>query len=124
MYVSGDDWDATFGFHILEKLGMKSLSGDPSLYIKQENERTDGLLGIYADDCLFASHDSFINCIKKTQDEFESKPVKRDDVEFSGVRMNLSTTIHRQVARTNPDTYIRHIPIHSSSIIMDVSLAT
>ncbi len=76
MSDSGDYWGATLGFHIRERLVMKSLSGDPSLYIKRQHGRTIGLLGGYVDDCLFAGDDLFIQCIKKTQDEFESKSAK------------------------------------------------
>ncbi len=65
-------WRATLGFHIREKLGTKSLFGGPSLYTKQQYERTVGLLGSYVNDCLFAGDDLFIKCLKKTQDEFES----------------------------------------------------
>ncbi len=34
------------------------------------------------------------------------------------------TVLRRHIVRTNSEIYIRHIPIHSCSIIMDVSLAT
>ncbi len=87
MCDSRDYWGATLRFHIGEKLGMKSLSGDPSLYIEEHHRRTIGLLGSYVDDYLPAGDYLFIQCIKKTLDEFESKPMKWDDIKFLGVRI-------------------------------------
>ena len=42
MWDSEDYWGATLGFYIRKKLGMKSLSGDLSLKIKQSMGEQSG----------------------------------------------------------------------------------
>lgn len=74
---------------------MRPLTGDLSLYIKQTQGSTIGILGSYVDDCLFASIDSFDDLIKMTIEHFETQTVKLNNVEFLGV-----TTVRRQAHET------------------------
>lgn len=73
---SGDYWSATLIENIRYKAHMHPLMVDPSLYIKQTQIYTIGILESYFDDCLFAGNDSFNDVIKMTTKRFESKPVK------------------------------------------------
>ena len=76
MCDSGDYWGATLTKHVRDIAKKSPLKGDPSLYIKQANGATIGMLGSYIDDCLFAGSEGFNHVINLTRNRFESKPVE------------------------------------------------
>ena len=82
---SGDYWDATFATHVKEDLGMSPMTGDPALFIKQDKDNIDGILGAYVDDTCMGGNETFQNLTLATLDKFESKPRVWDDFDFIGV---------------------------------------
>lgn len=70
--------------HIKDDLGMISLTGDPSLFIKEVNGRTVGLLGGYVDGLLNGGDEFLQSLTQRTLDTFESKPRAWDNLEFVG----------------------------------------
>lgn len=84
MCDAGDYWAVTLTGHVKDDLGMVPLTGDPSLFIKEENGRTVGLLGGYVDDLLNGGDESFQTLTQQTLETFESKPRVWDNLEFVG----------------------------------------
>ncbi len=88
---AGDYWGATFRSHITKNLKMTPLDGDPSLYVKEMDGDTEGLLGNYVDDNIFAGTKVIWDLARQTQDTFDSKELEWDDFQFVGVK--IETTI-------------------------------
>ncbi len=55
---------------------MTLLDGDPSLYIKEMDGDTEGLLGNYVDDNLFAETKVVLDLARQTQNTFDSKEIE------------------------------------------------
>lgn len=67
-----DYWSVTFMSHIEGDLLMTPGTGDPSRFLKEGNDDADGLLRVYADDCLFSGNTSFQKITEQTSEKFES----------------------------------------------------
>ncbi len=73
---------------------MTPMNGDPSLYIKEVDGDTEGLLGNYEDDNLFADTKAVWDFARQTQNTFDSKELEWYDFQFVGVE--IETTIDEQ----------------------------
>ena len=63
---AGDYWGVTSDKHIKDDLSMVPTEIDPSLYIKEGPEDTDGLVGSYVDDSLLCGDEPFQELTEKT----------------------------------------------------------
>ena len=64
---------------------------DPSLYIKEGEDDTDGLLGSYVEDSLLGGNEPFQKLTERTLERFESRPRQCDDIEFLGVHITTKS---------------------------------
>ena len=87
---SGDYWNRTMNLHLQDDLGMKSTTGDISLFVKSVHGRLTGLVGTYVDDSLAAGNEYFEKLTSKTMEKFESREREVDNTSFIG--MSIKTT--------------------------------
>lgn len=85
---SGDYWDVTVTAHTEKDLELSSLTGDPSLFVKRNDDSVDGIIGNYVDDFVHGGNERFQELTLKTLNVFEAKPRKWDCFEFVGVTIN------------------------------------
>lgn len=62
---AGDCWGVTVQRHITGDLKMILTAGDPSLYLKQNNEDVDGIMGNYIDGAALAGNEAFQKLTEK-----------------------------------------------------------
>lgn len=60
--------------HAKDDLGLIPLRGDPSLYIKRNEQDVDGVMGVYVDDSCIAGNENMQQLTEKTLQRFDSKP--------------------------------------------------
>jgi len=53
---------------------MSPMTGDPALFIKQDEEHIDGMLGAYVNDACMGGKETIQNLTLYTLYKFESKP--------------------------------------------------
>ena len=82
MTDASDYWGVTVDNHAKNDLGLVPLLGDPSLYIKRNEEDVDGLLGMCVDDRCLAGNEKMQQLTKLTLKKFESRPHQWDNFEF------------------------------------------
>ena len=85
---------------------MKPLLGDPSLYIKRNNEDIDWLMGIYVNDGCLAGNGKMEPFTEKTLHRFESKPRVWDIFEFFGTTV---TTISPRLFSIGHESYTKQL---------------
>ncbi len=79
---------------------MNPLDGHPSLYIKEMDGDTEGLLGNYVDDNLFAGSKVVRGLARQTQNKFDSNELEWDDFQFVGVKIETTIDEQRSVSFT------------------------
>lgn len=84
MKDAGDYWGVTVDAHARKDLQLEPLRGDPSLYIKRNEEDVDGLMGMYVDDGCLAGNETMQRLTELTLKRFDSKPREWDTFEFFG----------------------------------------
>ena len=84
MTDAGHYWGVTVDRHVKHDLGLVPLLGDPSLYVKRNEEDLDGLLGMYVDDSFIGGNDSMQELTKLSLKKFDSKERVWDNFEFFG----------------------------------------
>ena len=89
---AGDYWGVTSDKHIKDDLSMVPTEINPSLYIKEGSEDTEGLLGSYVDDSLLCGDRTFQELTERTLQRFESRPRQWDDIGFLGVHVSTKGT--------------------------------
>ena len=92
MTDAGDYWGVTSDEHIQNNLSMVPTEIDPSLYIKEGSEGTDGLLGSYVDGSLLCGDKTFQELTERTMQRFESRTRQWDDIDFLGVHVSTNGT--------------------------------
>lgn len=105
---AGDYWNATFTTHFKVDRGIKSTTGDPSLFVKYGSDDVDGIAGNYVDDNFLGGNEYFQKLTEKTLDTFESKPRQWDNVEFLGVKVTTDNGVERRFLQSQAD-YIKNL---------------
>ena len=82
MADAGDYFGVTVDRHVKHNLGLVPLLGDPSLYVKRNEEDLDGLLGMYVEDILLGGNDDMQELTKLSLKTFDSKERIGDNFKF------------------------------------------
>ena len=113
---AGDYWCVTSDKHIKDDLSMVPTEIDPSLYIKEGSEHTDGLLGTYEDDSLLCGDKSLQELTERTLQRFESRPRQWDDIDFLGVHVSTKGTENgREFLMSQPE-YVAKVTLVPTDI--------
>lgn len=75
-------WGVTVYCHAKVDLGLVTSRGDPSLYMKSNEEDLDGQFGMYVDDVFLAGNDKLQRTTERTIRKFDSKLRKWDIFTF------------------------------------------
>ena len=108
MTDAGDYWGVTVDRHAKQDLGLVPLLGDPSLYVKRNEEDVDGLLGMYVDDVFLGGNVEMQRLTELTLKRFDSKKRVWDNIEFFGTSIQtedgglFSITQEQYIKRLKP----------------------
>lgn len=100
MECADDYWGVTVPFHVESDLGMKSILGDPSFYLKIEGDDLIGFMGVYDDDTLIAGNNRFEDVTKNFLQKFDSKRLVYGAFDFFAC--HISTLHHGQFLLAQP----------------------
>ena len=115
MTDAGDHWGVTIDHHAKDDLGLVPLLGDPSLYIKRNDEDLDGLLGMCVDDGCLAGDKVMQSLTELTLQRFDSRPREWDNFEFFGTSIFTVKNGHFLVSQK---AYINRL----KPLLLDASL--
>ena len=117
MTDAGDNCGVTSDKHIKDDLSMVPTEIDPSLYIKEGSEDTDGLLGSYVDDALLRGDKTFQELSERTLQRFESRPWQWDDIDFLGVHVSTKGTESGRDFLISRPEYVTRVTLGSHGYI-------
>ena len=73
--------------HAREELQLEPMRGDPSQYIRRNDEDVDGVMGNYVDDGCLAGNGRMQELTENTLKRIDSKPRAWDNFEFFGTQI-------------------------------------
>ena len=82
---SGDYWHATFAKHLKDKLKMKPVANDMSLFFRRARAKISGVLASYVDDTLSCGDNAFAELTERTREPFDVKKRENDNMRFSAI---------------------------------------
>lgn len=84
---SGDYWGQTIDEHLINALGMKSLTGDAAMFVRKQDGVLEGVTGSYVEYCLNAGPTEFDKHTKITLKRFKFKPRIHQNFDFFGTQV-------------------------------------
>lgn len=81
---AGDYWGVTVDWKAGKEIQLEPMRGDPSQYIRKNDEDVDGVIGNYADDRCIAGKERMEEVTRKTLTRLDSKLRAWDNFEYFG----------------------------------------